>query len=130
MSKEDIDKAVKEAEQFAAEDKKQREAADVRNQADQMVFQTEKTLEEMGGKIDAADRSNVESALGKLKETLKGNDTEGHQERHRGAHQGLLRRQREALPAEWPAGPAAPTWAARPAETTAAPMWWTRTTPW
>ena len=76
MSKEDIDKAVKEAEQFAAEDKKQREAADVRNQADQMVFQTEKTLEEMGGKIDAADRSNVESALGKLKETLKGNDTE------------------------------------------------------
>ena len=76
MSKEDIDKAVKEAEQFAAEDKKQREAADVRNQADQMVFQTEKTLEDMGGKIDAADRSNVESALGKLKETLKGNDTE------------------------------------------------------
>ena len=76
MSKEDIDKAVKEAEQFAAEDKKQREAADVRNQADQMVFQTEKALEEMGGKIDAADRSNVESALGKLKETLKGNDTQ------------------------------------------------------
>src|SRR5699024_2516616 len=76
MSKEDIDKAVKEAEQFAAEDKKQREAADVRNPADQMVFQTEKTLEDMGDKIPASDKAGVESALGKLKETLKGNDTE------------------------------------------------------
>ena len=76
MSKEDIDKAVKEAEQFAAEDKKQREAADVRNQADQMVFQTEKTLEDMGDKISSSDKADVESALGKLKETLKGNDTE------------------------------------------------------
>ena len=76
MSKDDIDEAVREAEQFAAEDKKQREAADTRNQADQMVFQTEKALEEMGGKMDAGDRSNIESALGKLKETLKGSDTE------------------------------------------------------
>ena len=76
MSKDDIDKAVKEAEQFAAEDKKQREAADTRNQADQMVFQTEKALEEMGGKMDAGDRSNIESALGKLKETMKGSDTQ------------------------------------------------------
>ena len=76
MSKDDIDKAVREAEQFAAEDKKQREAADTRNQADQMVFQTEKALEEMGGKMDAGDRSNIESALGKLKETMKGSDTE------------------------------------------------------
>ena len=76
LAKEDIDKAVHEAEQFAAEDKKQREAADVRNQADQMVFQTEKTLEDMGDKLDAGDKANVESALGKLKETLKGSDTE------------------------------------------------------
>ena len=76
MSKEDIDKAVKEAEQFAAEDAKRKEEADVRNQGDQMVYQTEKTLEEMGDKISAADKSNVESALGKLKETLKGNDTQ------------------------------------------------------
>ena len=76
MSKEDIDKAVKEAEQFAAEDKKQREAADVRNQADQMAFQTEKTPEDMGDKISSPDKASVESALGKLKETLKGNDTE------------------------------------------------------
>ena len=76
MSKEDIDKAVKEAEQFAADDKKKREEVDIRNGADQMVFQTEKALEEMGGKMDAGDRSNIESALGKLKETLKGSDTE------------------------------------------------------
>ena len=76
MSKEEVEKAVKEAEQFAAEDKKQREAADIRNQADQMVFQTERTLEEMGDKIDAGDKSSVESALNKLKETMKGTDTQ------------------------------------------------------
>ena len=72
----DIDKAVREAEQFAAEDKKQREAADIRNQADQMVFQTEKTLEDMGDKIPASDRNSVESALNHLKETQKGSDVE------------------------------------------------------
>jgi molecular chaperone DnaK len=76
MSKEDIDKAVREAEQFAAEDKKAREAADTRNQADQMVFQCEKALEEMGGKMDAADRSAIESEVNHVKETLKGEDTE------------------------------------------------------
>ena len=76
MSKEDIDKAVKEAEQFAAEDAQRKEEVDVRNQGDQMVYQTEKTLEEMGDKVPAEDKANVESALGKLKETLKGNDTQ------------------------------------------------------
>ena len=76
MSKDDIDKAVREAEQFAAEDKTQREAADLRNQADQMVFQTEKTLEDMGDKIPASDRNSVESALNHLKETQKGSDVE------------------------------------------------------
>ncbi len=74
MSKDDIDKAVREAEQFAAEDAKRKEEVDIRNQGDQMVYQTEKTLEEMGDKIPAADKSSVESALGKLKETLKGSD--------------------------------------------------------
>ena len=76
MSKDDIDKAVREAEQFAAEDAKRKEEVDVRNQGDQMVYQTEKTLEEMGDKIPASDKAAVESALGKLKETLKGNDTQ------------------------------------------------------
>ena len=76
MSKEDIDKAVKEAEQYAAEDKKKREEVDIRNGADQMVFQTEKTLNELGDKVDAAKKAEVESKLNELKEALKGTDTE------------------------------------------------------
>ena len=71
MSKDDIDKAVREAEQFAAEDKKQREAADTRNQADQMVFQTEKAMGEFGDKISAEEKSDVETKLSALKEALK-----------------------------------------------------------
>ena len=76
MSKEDVEKAVKEAEQFAAEDAKRKEEVETRNQADQMVYQTEKTLEDLGDKLDAGDKANVESALNKVKETLKGNDTQ------------------------------------------------------
>ena len=78
MSKEDIDKAVKEAEQFAAEDAKKKEEIDVRNQADQMVYQTEKTLEDMKDKIDAGDKANVEAELNKVKEALKGTDVEAN----------------------------------------------------
>ncbi|WP_297209834.1 molecular chaperone DnaK [uncultured Flavonifractor sp.] len=74
MSKEDIDKAVKEAEQFAAEDAKRKEEVDVRNQADQVVYQTEKALEDAKDKIDAGDKANVEAALNKLKDALKGSD--------------------------------------------------------
>ena len=76
MSKEDIEKSVREAEQFAAEDKKRREEVDVRNAADQMVFQTEKTLAELGDKVDAAKKAEVESKLSELKEALKGTDVE------------------------------------------------------
>ncbi len=76
MSKEDIDKAVREAEQFAAEDAKKKEAVEVRNQGEQMVYQTEKTLEELKGKIDAGDQSTLESALGKLKDALKGDNSD------------------------------------------------------
>ena len=76
MSKEDIDKAVREAEQFAAEDAKRKEEVDVRNQADQVVYQTEKALEDAKDKIDAGDKASVEAALNKLKETLKGTDVE------------------------------------------------------
>ncbi len=75
MSKEDIDKAVKEAEMYAAEDAKRKEEVDVRNQGDQMVYQTEKTLAEMGDKLDAADKSEVEAKLGALKTALTGTDT-------------------------------------------------------
>ena len=76
MSKEDIDKAVREAEQFAAEDAKRKEEVDVRNQADQVVYQTEKALEDAKDKIDANDKASVEAALNKLKEALKGTDVE------------------------------------------------------
>ena len=75
MSKEDVEKAVREAEQYAAEDAKRKEEIDVRNQGDQMVYQTERTLEELGDKVDAAEKAEVESKLNELKETLKGSDT-------------------------------------------------------
>ena len=75
MSKEDVDKAVREAEQYAAEDAKRKEEIDTRNQGDQMVYQTERTLEELGDKVDAAEKAEVESKLNELKETLKGSDT-------------------------------------------------------
>ncbi len=75
MSKEDVEKAVHEAEQYAAEDAKRKEEIDTRNQGDQMVYQTERTLEELGDKVDAAEKAEVESTLNELKETLKGSDT-------------------------------------------------------
>ena len=74
MSKEDVEKAVQEAEQYAAEDKKKRESVEVRNGADQMVYQCEKTLEELGDKVDAADKSDLEAKIADLKEALKGED--------------------------------------------------------
>ena len=76
MSQEDIDKAVKEAEQFAAEDAKRKEEIDTRNQADQMVYQSEKAIEEMKDKLDAAEISELEAEVNKVKEALKGTDTE------------------------------------------------------
>lgn len=74
MSKEDIDKAVKDAEQYAEADKKQREEVDVRNGADQMIFQTEKTLKDLEGKIDVADKGELETKLNALKEAVKGSN--------------------------------------------------------
>ena len=71
MSDSDIEKAVKEAAEFAAQDKKRKEAVDTRNDADAMVFQTEKALEEVGGQIDAADKSAVEAELSSLKAVLE-----------------------------------------------------------
>ena len=76
MSKDDIDKAVKEAERFAAEDKKKREDVDTRNQADQMVFQCRKSLEDFGAKVDAGDKADVEQKITALEEALKGTDIE------------------------------------------------------
>ena len=74
MSKEDIDKAVKEAEQFAEEDKKKRESVDLRNNADQMVYQTEKLISEDGDKFSADDKSALQTKVDALKEALKGDN--------------------------------------------------------
>ena len=76
MSKEDIDRAVKEAEKFAEEDKKAKEAVDVRNRAESLIFQSEKTLNELGEKADPADVQAVRDAIAKLQETLKAGSTE------------------------------------------------------
>ena len=74
MSSEDIDKAVKEAEKFAAEDKKRKEEIEIRNQADQLVYQSEKTLNEMGDKVSADEKSSIQAKADALKEALKGDN--------------------------------------------------------
>ena len=76
MSKEDIDRAVRDAEKFAEEDKKLKEAVEVKNRAETMVIQSEKTLNDIGDKLPESDKAEVKSALEKLKETVKGNDTD------------------------------------------------------
>ena len=74
LSKEDIDKAVREAEQYAAEDKARKEEVDTRNAGDQMVYQAEKALNELGDKISDSEKAPVTAAIEHLKETLKGSD--------------------------------------------------------
>ena len=76
MSDEDIDKAVKDAEKFAAEDKKRKEAVDTKNNAENLIFQSEKTLTEIGDKLPEDEKAPVKSAIEKLKETVKGDDTD------------------------------------------------------
>ena len=76
MSKEDIDKAVKEAEAFAAEDKKRKEEVDARNEADSMVYQIEKSMNDFGDKVSADDKAKVQPKIDALKEALKGTDIE------------------------------------------------------
>ncbi len=76
LSDSDIDKAVKEAEKFAAEDKKRKEEIDARNSADSLVYQSEKSLKDLGDKISGDDKAKIESGINKVKDTLKGTDTE------------------------------------------------------
>ncbi len=76
LSEADIDKAVKEAEQFANEDKKKKEGIEVRNQADSLVYQTEKTLSEVKDKLSEDEINGVQAEVDKLKEALKGTDTD------------------------------------------------------
>ena len=83
MSKEDIDKAVKEAEAFAAEDAKKKEEVDARNQADQLCFSVEKSMNELGDKIPADEKSNVQAKVDALKEALKGTDVEAIKSRQK-----------------------------------------------
>ncbi len=75
LSDEDIDKAVKEAEKFAAEDKKRKEEIEVRNNADSLVYQTEKTVKDLGSKISDADKSTIEAKVADVKKALEGTDT-------------------------------------------------------
>ncbi len=89
MSKDDIDKAVREAEQFAEEDKKRKEAVDIRNGADQMVFECEKLVSENGDKFDEADKNDINAKVEELKEALKGEDIE------------LIKTKQEALQAKF-----------------------------
>ncbi len=89
MSKDDIDKAVREAEQFAEEDKKRKEAVDIRNGADQMVFECEKLVSENGDKFDEADKNDINAKVEELKEALKGEDIE------------LIKSKQEALQAKF-----------------------------
>ena len=76
MSDEDIEKAVKEAAEYEAQDKKRKEAVDTRNDADAMVFQTEKALQEVGDKVDASEKSAVEADLNHLKELVEKSNPE------------------------------------------------------
>ncbi len=76
MSQEDIDRAVKDAEKYAEEDKKAKEAVEVKNRAESIIFQSEKTLTELGDKADPADAEEVKSAIEKLKETIKSGDVD------------------------------------------------------
>ena len=76
LSDADIDKAVKEAEQYAEEDKKRKEGIEIRNNADQLVYQSEKTLSEIGDKVDQADKDAVQAEVDKVKEALKGDNTD------------------------------------------------------
>ncbi len=76
LSEEDIKKAVKDAEEFAAQDKKAKEAVDVRNMADSAVYQGEKLVKDMGDKLDAADKSSIEAAIQKVKDAISSNNVE------------------------------------------------------
>ncbi|MGE5613752.1 MAG: molecular chaperone DnaK [Bacillota bacterium] len=75
LSEDEIERAVKEAEKYAQEDKKRKEEVETRNNADSMVYQSEKTLKDLGDKLSSEDRSRIEDKINKVKEALKGNDT-------------------------------------------------------
>ena len=79
LSKDDVDKMVRDAESHADEDKKRREEVEIRNQAEQLTYQAERTLKDLGDKVSAEDRAAVEAQVTALREQLKGSDTSGLQ---------------------------------------------------
>ncbi|MGZ8752527.1 MAG: Hsp70 family protein, partial [Acidimicrobiia bacterium] len=109
LGKDEIDRMMKEAEAHAEEDRQRKEEAEVRNQADSLVFQTEKLLKEQGEKVSADERTKIESALGSLKEALAGTDVEAVKTAHEaliGASQEFAQRLYSAAQAEQNAGAA------------------------
>ena len=82
LSKDEIDRMMKEAEAHAEEDRQRREAAEVRNNADALVYQTEKLLKDQADKVTEDDKNKIESALGELKEALKGEDVDAIRAKH------------------------------------------------
>jgi len=119
LSEEEVEKMSKEAETHAEEDKKKREVVDLKNQADQLVYQTEKTLKEHGDKVSAETRGNIESAVNNLKEVIKGEDGdaikkaienlgEAGQELGKTLYEEAAKKQAASAPTDDPAGQAAP----------------------
>ena len=104
MSKEDIEKAVKEAEQYAAEDAKIKEKVEVRNQADQMVYQAEKTLNEVGDKVPESEKEPMPRRCREAEGDAEGRGHRCHQGGHRGADPAVLQDEREAVPAAGASG--------------------------
>ncbi len=134
MSKEDVEKAVKEAEQYAAEDKKKREEVDIRNGADQMVFQTEKAMGEFGDKVSESEKTEVNAKLEALKEALKGSDIEAIKAKQEDLQKAFYAISEKVYKDAAAAGQARarrrPTWAASPraAATAATTTSWTPST--
>ena len=89
LNKDEIDKLVKEAELHAEEDHKKKEVVEARNQADSLIYTTQKTLTDMGDKVDAATKSDIESKIATLKTAIEGGDVGGHEAAHRRADEGL-----------------------------------------
>jgi len=75
LTKEEIERMVREAKEHEAEDRRRRELAELKNQADQLIYQTEKNMREMGDKLESSDKSRLEAAIGRLREAMKGSDT-------------------------------------------------------
>ena len=140
MSKEDIEKAVKEAEMYAAEDQKRKEEVDIRNQGDQMVYQTEKTIAELGDKLDGAEKAEVEQKLQALKTALTGTDSAAIKSATEELTQAFYKISEKLYqqaggqpgqgfdPSQYQQGPQGPR-AARAVRTTTTPTtpWWTTT---